>query len=189
MVAAVVSTKVESRATPTAGRLIFSIVVGLASVTVACGGETDGDAQQSGGGPASGGSGAEPGSGGLTFGTAGDSGSGGATPIADCPSVASQLPCDGSSQQCVGPCSNSWQVLRVCRDGTWENEDVITCGPNADEAPQCQNAFLGGALSPCCPEQLLCADKPDGYPGFGCTPGDGSYCSCMCQGGEMRCAC
>jgi hypothetical protein len=98
-------------------------------------------------------------------------------------------PCSPSAARCVGPCSNSWQAENVCTGGKWDTVDVVPCGPNADDAPQCRNSFSGGGLSPCCPEVMSCTGRPDGYPGFGCTPGQDSFCSCTCNGGEVQCGC
>ena len=105
--------------------------------------------------------------------------------------VAAGTPCSEPSARCGGPCSNSWQTENVCTNGTWTLAGVVACGPNASNAPQCRNQlFSGGALTPCCPGGSLdCSGKPDGYPGFGCTPGDGSYCSCNCFGGAQACGC
>src|SRR6478609_6101064 len=44
------------------------------------------------------------------------------------------------------------------------------------------------SCEPCCPTpEPECSHKPDGYPGYACTPdtsGDRAYCSCQCSGGE-----
>jgi hypothetical protein len=109
------------------------------------------------------------------------------------PDCATPLPsgaCASSSPDCGGPCSNSWQAHYVCQGGKWEWSGVTACGPDRDRAPQCKNAFEGGRLTPCCAAGgLSCAGQPDNYPGFGCTPGDGSFCSCSCQGGIAICGC
>jgi hypothetical protein len=93
------------------------------------------------------------------------------------------------SAHCGGPCSNSWQLDNVCKGGVWTYDRVVPCGPNAAQAPQCRNSFAGGELTPCCPASLDCQIKPDGYPGFGCTPGDRSFCSCTCSQGQELCGC
>jgi hypothetical protein len=91
---------------------------------------------------------------------------------------------------CGGPCVNSWQAEYACKVDTWTFEDVVACGPNAAQPPQCRNSFGGGELTPCCPVGgLECSDKPDSYPGFGCTPGDESFCSCLCFQGQESCGC
>jgi hypothetical protein len=115
----------------------------------------------------------------------------GGTVLPNCDNpVAAGTPCSEPSAHCGGPCSNSWQADNVCTNGIWTFAGVVACGPNASNAPQCRNQFSGGALTPCCSvEKLDCNGKPDGYPGFGCTPGDGSYCSCNCFGGAQACAC
>jgi len=60
----------------------------------------------------------------------------------------------------------------------------------------------------CCPDAVPpdCSTKPDGYPGYFCTPPCethpdagwscsqrggvvGSYCECTCQGGSWQCGC
>lgn len=112
-------------------------------------------------------------------------------PPSDCDNpVAAGTPCSEETAHCRGPCSNSWQADNVCTNGMWTFAAVVTCGPNASNAPQCRNQFSGGALTPCCAAGSLdCSGKPDGYPGFGCTPGDGSYCSCTCYGGAVVCGC
>lgn len=78
--------------------------------------------------------------------------------------------------------------------------------PEADGIPaQCLNLLYSPAkLQACCPDSAPpdCSTKPDGYPGFGCTPncaqypdagfpcsGAGSYCTCSCQGGSWQCGC
>jgi hypothetical protein len=162
-------------------------LVSTAMLLVACGGATSGDPGGSGGGPAGGGD---------AGGSGGQGGAGPSTggvpsmlPACDNP-VAAGTPCSVPSAHCGGPCSNSWQVENICRNGKWETSRVVPCGPNASHAPQCKNSFGGGALTPCCPEgNLACAGQPDGYPGFGCTPGDGSFCSCSCYGGMSVCGC
>lgn len=171
----------------------------MAGLLVACGGATSGDPEPSGtggsssvgdGGQASGGRAG--GSGGARPFTGGAPSTGGAaSALPDCKnSVPAGTPCSEPSAHCGGPCSNSWQVDVVCKNGMWEYDRVVPCGPNASHAPQCKNSFSGGELTPCCPEgQLVCAGKPDGYPGFGCTPGDGSFCSCSCYGGTSQCGC
>jgi hypothetical protein len=99
-------------------------------------------------------------------------------------------PCATPGSHCGGPCSNSWQADYVCTDGEWQAADLVSCGVKASVAPQCRNSFGGGQLTPCCPEpELECADKPDGWPGFPCTPGQDSFCSCTCMMGAALCAC
>ena len=158
-------------------------LVSTAVLLVACGGVTSGDpGSSSGGGPAGGGGDAGAGSGGT---------GGGPSMLPPCDNpIAAGTPCSVPSAHCGGPCSNSWQADNICRSGKWETSRVVPCGPNASHAPQCKNSFGGGELTPCCPEgNLVCAGQPDGYPGFGCTPGDGSFCSCSCYGGMSVCGC
>ena len=167
-----------------------------------CGGVTRGDGAESGG---SGGGSAASG-GGSTASGGGSAASGGASPatggmpsssggagpsLPDCTNpVARGTACSVNAAHCGGPCSNSWQVENVCKNGVWEDVGVVACGPDADHAPACKNSFSGGQLTPCCPsDKLDCPGKPDGYPGFGCTPGSGSFCSCSCSGGEQLCGC
>jgi len=115
----------------------------------------------------------------------------GAPPLFDCENlVANETPCSQPSSHCGGPCSNSWHTDYVCENGSWKYMDVVPCGPDANHAPRCKNSFSGGQLTPCCAAQKLdCSGKPDGYPGFGCTPGDGSFCSCTCESGQQLCGC
>jgi hypothetical protein len=63
--------------------------------------------------------------------------------------------------------------------------------PNvADGGLNCQDEFSGGTPSRCCAKTPPdCTNKPDGYPGFGCTPGKQSFCSCNCSGGTWICGC
>lgn len=109
------------------------------------------------------------------------------------PPCADPLPdgkaCAASGGHCGGPCSNSWQMDYLCVNGFWQSANVVACG-TASNAPQCRNSFSGGQLTPCCPEAKLdCSGKPDGWPGFGCTPGQDSFCSCICQMGQQMCGC
>ena len=167
-----------------------SLVFGIAVLLVACGGKT-GDSEGSGGASSDGGHGAAA-TGGTTTGSGGSpSGTGGTTSIPSCTGAVSDgVPCSTPSANCVGPCSNSWQVENVCKGDTWQFVRVVPCGPDASHAPQCHNSFSGGSLTPCCASGGLdCAGKPDGYPGFGCTPGEGSFCSCTCSQGQSLCGC
>jgi hypothetical protein len=53
----------------------------------------------------------------------------------------------------------------------------------------CHNSF-GNTCEPCCPAKTPeCTDKPDGYPGYACTPAPDSFCSCQCSGGHWACGC
>lgn len=117
---------------------------------------------------------------------------GGGTPgvLPDCVNpVAMGTPCSEPSAHCGGPCSNAWQTENVCTNGTWTLAGIVACGPNASNPPQCWNMFNNGT-TPCCPGGSLdCTGKPDGYPGFGCTPSFNSYCSCTCFGGGAQCGC
>jgi hypothetical protein len=176
------------------------VVAAAAIVLVSCGGKT-GDEIGSGGASSDGGRGAGRG-GASTGGTATTGGTptasggtgtavGGATAaIPSCTNPMSEgAPCVTQSGNCVGPCSNGWQVENICNGTAWEYKSVIPCAP---DAPQCHNgnAFSGGALTPCCASGGLdCTGKPDGYPGFGCTPGEGSFCSCTCSQGKSICGC
>jgi hypothetical protein len=70
--------------------------------------------------------------------------------------------------------------------------------PNGDtpELPVqvCLN-HLSSSCEPCCPATPPdCSDKPDGYPGYSCTPApatptSASYCSCACNHGAWACPC
>jgi hypothetical protein len=166
------------------------------SLVVACGGVTgtNPEPDATGGASSTGGaSGGRPSTGGRPSSSGGAGAStGGAIPaLPDCSEpVVYQAPCSTPAAHCGGPCSNSWQAHNVCTNGTWNVVEVVRCGPNASEAPQCKNSFSEGQLSPCCAaDKLDCAGKPDGYPGFGCTPGEGSFCSCTCYDGQPMCGC
>jgi hypothetical protein len=57
----------------------------------------------------------------------------------------------------------------------------------------CFNAF-GGSCEPCCDTKPPdCTGKPQGYPGYDCTPpaedGKVSYCSCACDQEQWTCPC
>lgn len=61
-----------------------------------------------------------------------------------------------------------------------------TAGP-----PGCYNfnAF-SSSCEPCCPTATPdCTGKPDGYPGYSCTPSANSSCSCSCGAGNWSCGC
>lgn len=95
--------------------------------------------------------------------------------------------CAVDGTRCSGECVNGWQPENRCDHGTWTLQDVVACSPDARE---CRNAFSGGDPTPCCPEGGFdCSDKPNGYPGYGCTPFDDSFCSCVCREGQQSCAC
>ena len=154
-----------------------SVWVPLVLLSVACGGESVSH-------PGSGGTTSTGGSGGTTS----TGGSGGTTTIAVCsPQVPDGQACDEPGARCGGPCVNQWQATYRCDNGTWVNRGATGCGPNP---PGCKNAFAGSELTPCCPPAGLdCSFKPDNYPGFACTPGDGSFCSCGCFQQEQVCGC
>jgi len=176
------------------------LVLPILLIASACGGvtETTGPAASGGSGPASGGSGpasggANPASGGTgpASGGAGPASGGSGPAIAPCTNpVAAGTACGAPAAHCVGVCSNSWQAENVCTDGTWTLLNGIPCGPDAAHAPQCRNSFASGQLTPCCSTEMTdCTGKPDGWPGFGCTPGEGSFCSCTCSAGGWSCGC
>jgi hypothetical protein len=171
-------------------------ITAAAGLLVACGGRSsessdspdDGGSSNAGQGGTAG-SGAGGSANGGSGGTAGSAG-GEQPPLSDCNNqlLGGTRRCTVPSAHCRGPCSNSWQADNVCQNGTWHFVGVIRCGPNAEQAPECRNAS-GGDLTPCCPSELDCVDKPDGYPGFSCTPGDASSCSCGCYQGRQSCEC
>ena len=181
-------------------RFLFGAAIPL--LVVACGGVTGGSAGPDGGGASTGGAtgsggsvstGGTPGAGGAHPATGGaGAATGGAGPrLTDCTEpLPAGKPCPTPSARCGGPCENSWQAENVCTNGTWQTVDTVPCGPNAANPPQCRNAFGGGQLTPCCPDGgLVCTGKADGYPGFGCTPGQDSFCACTCQSGAPLCGC
>ena len=72
--------------------------------------------------------------------------------------------------------------------GTPSTGGVPSTGGAADGG-LCMNSF-SGMPEPCCPKTPPdCSTKPDGYPGYGCTPSPGSFCSCTCEGGQWLCGC
>lgn len=120
----------------------------------------------------------------------GSGGSASGSMLADCADpLPVGEPCSEPEAHCGGPCSNSWQADNVCRNGIWDYYGVNPCGPHASTAPECKNSF-SSQEEPCCAAGGLdCTGKPSGYPGFGCTPGEGSYCSCVCVASGAVCAC
>jgi len=66
-------------------------------------------------------------------------------------------------------------------------------GDDAAPPAACPDAF-SSSCAPCCPAIMPdCAGKPDGYPGYSCTPAPtnsgASFCSCGCAAGEWQCGC
>jgi hypothetical protein len=60
--------------------------------------------------------------------------------------------------------------------------------PN-DAGALCFNGF-DHMQHPCCSKTAPdCSNKPDGYPGYGCTPSPGSFCACTCERGQWLCGC
>jgi len=114
--------------------------------------------------------------------------------------------CNGTSTQIQAGrtslrCARDAKQSRVVCVGTNPVEPVDGAGGAAgaggeDPVPEsgpaltaCYNAF-GSTCEPCCPTTTPeCADKPDGYPGYACTPAPKSFCSCTCNGGQWRCGC
>lgn len=155
-------------------------VLGATIVLTACGGQTNGGERS------------DAGSGGSPTGSGGSpTDSGGSMPTTPCANpVPEGTPCSQLALPCTGVCINSWQAENECVGGRWHFTRTVACGPDADHAPQCANSFGGGELTPCCADgKLDCSDKADGYPGFACTPGPGSFCSCTCSGGAWLCGC
>ena len=60
-------------------------------------------------------------------------------------------------------------------------------GEAAPKAGSCFNA-LSNSCEPCCPA-VECTGKPNGYPGYRCTPSANSFCSCTCSSEAWSCAC
>ena len=65
--------------------------------------------------------------------------------------------------------------------------------PPAQPVRSCFNLF-NGICAPCCPATTPdCSDKPNGFPGYSCTPEgnsvDTAFCSCACRDGEWQCGC
>jgi hypothetical protein len=179
------------------------LAVSLTSmVFLACGGVTVERSPSSGGASNDGGATSGSGGSGNAAGRAGtggkSAGNGGSVPgtagaggvLTDCSDVLPESKaCSSSGAHCGGPCSDSWQADYVCDAGAWTYGRVVPCGPDASHAPQCHNSFSGGSLTPCCGKTLDCTGKPDGYPGFGCTPDENSFCSCNCSAGMKVCGC
>ena len=110
---------------------------------------------------------------------------------------------DSSNSYCHGTAS---RITSLSLDGCEHSQSTALCDPaNADGSsaggggptdagPLCFN-LLDSSCTPCCPSTKPdCTGKPDGYPGYACTPGpsgaEGSaYCSCLCANGMWQCAC
>jgi len=61
--------------------------------------------------------------------------------------------------------------------------------PDAPPPPACFNSF-SSTCEPCCSDTPPeCTGKPNGYPGYGCTPEDNSFCSCSCTSEMWTCPC
>ena len=78
-------------------------------------------------------------------------------------------------------------------DGTGDAQaatDALLDAGGTDAPPaNCTDPFADGAAVPCCPEDLECATRPDGYPGYHCVKSSNNRCSCGCQSGIEWCAC
>jgi hypothetical protein len=101
---------------------------------------------------------------------------------ADAISAGQQLPSDCAEPQLGNICA------RASGSGQGTPSDDDASAPAA-----CPDAF-SSSCAPCCPAlKPECADKPDGYPGYSCTPpptnGSASYCSCSCSAGQWQCGC
>ncbi len=66
-------------------------------------------------------------------------------------------------------------------------------GGATDSQTPAATCFNGETCTPCCPTTPPdCMGKPDGYPGYSCSEGDGddgSLCVCACATGKWQCAC
>jgi hypothetical protein len=105
--------------------------------------------------------------------------------------------CDGAFAQIRG--GQHWPRFA---DPAFDEQDVRTLcdlahpeqGQRDDGTPPraCYNRF-GHSCEACCPKPVPdCSDKPNGFPGYECTPadpGNASYCSCSCNGNTWQCAC
>jgi len=61
--------------------------------------------------------------------------------------------------------------------------------PPAAGPPACFNA-LSSSCEPCCVTPTPdCTGKPNGYPGYRCTPEPDSFCSCACTSEAWSCGC
>ena len=106
--------------------------------------------------------------------------------------------CDGASdtiragQQVPGACARG---STLCSPASSSNGQAGAPGGAGAGTPveACVDAF-SSSCAPCCPDTPPdCSDKPDGYPGYPCTPkptsAGASFCSCTCGAGEWQCGC
>lgn len=92
---------------------------------------------------------------------------------------------------CTNSLRPSCQRATNSGDAGASNGDAGASNSGAPEEPV-RACFdnLSGTCQPCCPASPPdCSDKPDGYPGYGCSPSWGSYCSCSCNRGQWICPC
>jgi hypothetical protein len=82
---------------------------------------------------------------------------------------------------------------QLCDRGSTASSGATPTSDDAAAPAACPDAF-SSSCAPCCPaSKPECGGKPDGYPGYSCTPapsnGSPSYCSCGCSAGEWQCGC
>ena len=108
---------------------------------------------------------------------------------------------DSSKSYCHGTAS---RITSLSLEGCENAQSTSICdsanaggssgGGPTDAGPLCFN-LLNSSCTPCCPNTKPdCTGKPDGYPGYACTPSPSSaegsaYCSCLCASGMWQCAC
>ncbi len=104
--------------------------------------------------------------------------------------------CGGSSTQISagtvpGDCPGS-PVSTLCDLTSSADGGGASDGGAQPPPAACFNEF-DHACTPCCPAtQPDCTGKPDGYPGYICTPAPGNgntFCACACGGGAWQCGC
>jgi hypothetical protein len=110
-----------------------------------------------------------------------------------CNGTANKITAGSTSLRCAG---DAKQSRDVCVGASPVEEAGGAAGAGGEQpVPEepaltaCYDAF-GNSCQPCCPATTPeCADKPDGYPGYACTPAPQSFCSCSCNGGQWTCGC
>ena len=114
---------------------------------------------------------------------------------------------DEAAEFCGGRTNHiqAGHVRKACSEEDKWSPTVTLCdlaGPEQhapdDNLPAraCFNKF-SRSCQPCCAETSPnCSDKPDGYPGYDCTPvvppeseDTGDWCSCSCSQAEWTCGC
>lgn len=98
-----------------------------------------------------------------------------------------------AGQQLSSSCSEP-SLGKLCTRSSSAKGGAEPSNDDARPPAACPNAF-SSSCEPCCPAAKPdCTDKPDGYPGYNCTPAPSgeegaSYCSCSCYAGDWQCLC